>query len=659
MRVSDSKNCLTPAHSSEGLVHLKALRGSSIFLLIFLLIFISKGCVDQDFDAPPAGGTDPGLTPTLTIAELKAMHTLDQYEQITTNEIIRGIVISDDEEGNFFRQLVIQDETGGIEIRIDATDLFAEYPPGRQVYVRLKDLWLGDFNGLTQLGAAVTGQGNDRELVRLPESLLDQTIIKGTYGNEVVPQVLDINDFNASHISTLVQLNDVQFPEIYAGVTYADAVNQQTLNLEIENCDKDRMILRTSGFATFAGALTPEGKGSITGVFGVFGTDLQLIIRDLEDVNMTGERCQIGGGNTITIQALRDAFNGGQSTAPDGAIRGVVISDRTTLNTQERNLFIQDGSGGIAVRFAANHSYNLGDDLVIDVSQQQLTLFNGLLQISEVPLANAESQGQVALPAPRVATVNEILTNAAAWESTRIMINDVMLNGASTFNGNVTVTDATGAMIMFTRSQATFSATALPTGEVDMTAILSDFNAPQLVINSASDVSGGGTGGGDINEGFSSQTANMDVALAGWLNVAVKGARKWRVQVFDGNNYAQGTAFNDTAAEMETWLITPAIDVSTPKWLSFTSAQAFWVHDGLAVFSSTDFNGSDIQSATWTPVSADIAGSGDADHAWIPSGDIDLEAFSQPVYFAFRYVGSGPGGQTTSYRVDDIVVRDK
>ncbi len=632
---------------------------SSLFILMFIWVLVSPGCVDQDFDAPPAGGLDPGLTPTLTIAELKAMHALDEYEQITTDEIIRGIVISDDEQGNFFKQLVIQDETGGIEIRIEASNLFAQFPPGRQVYVLLKDLWLGDFNGLIQLGAAVTGSGNDRELVRLPESLLAETILKGTYGNEVVPQVLSISEFNLSHVSTLVQLNDVQFPDIYAGVTYADAVNQQTLNLEIEDCDKDRIIVRTSGFATFASSLTPEGKGSITGVFGVFGTDLQLIIRDLDDVNMNGERCQIGGGVFHTIQSLRDAFNGGQGIAPEGAIRGIVISDRTTSNTQERNLYIQDTTGGLAIRFAANHTFNLGDELIVEVSQQELSEFSGLLQINNVPLSNAERQGQLPLPVGRIATVNEVLTNGEAWESTRVTIESVTLSGATTFNGNLTVTDASGAMIMFTRSAATFAASSVPTGEVDITAIVSDFNAPQLVINSPSDISGGGTGGGDINESFTAFPNNTDVSISGWLNVAVKGTRVWRAQVFDGNHYAQATSFNDVAAEMESWLITPAIDVSTPKWLSFVTAKAFWVHDSFTVLSSTDFDGTNIQSATWTPLTAVTAKQSDTDHAFIPSGDIDLEQFSQPVYIAFRYIGSGPGGLTTSYRVDDIMVREK
>jgi hypothetical protein len=392
---------------------------------------------------------------------------------------------------------------------------------------------------------------------------------------------------------------------------------------------------------------------------GIFGSDLQLVLRDLEDVDMSGERCQPGGGVYFDIREIRDLYEGGQGTGPDGAIRGIVISDRTTNNTPSQNLFVQDASGGIVVRFASAHSFDLGDEIAVDVSQQELSEFNGLMQVNNVPLANAEVLGQQPLPDPRVATVNDILVNAAAWESTRVKVEKVTIGGGTTFSGSLTVTDATGGMIMFTRSAATFASQNIPQGEVDIVALLSDFNAPQLVINSPSDITGGSGGGGDLDESFTSISNNTDINLQGWVNVALQGTRVWRAQVFDGNHYAQATAFNDAAADMETWLITPPIDVSKPKWLSFVTAQAFWVHDGLSIFTSTDFDGSDIASATWEPLSVPIAGSSDPDHDWIPSGDVDLEGFSEPVYIAFRYIGSGPGGQTTSYRVDDIKVREK
>ncbi len=80
----------------------------------------------------------------------------------------------------------------------------------------------------------------------------------------------------------------------------------------------------------------------------------------------------------------------------------------------------------------------------------------------------------------------------------------------------------------------------------------------------------------------------MDINLPGWANIAVKGTRLWRAQVFSGNHYAQATSFNDTENEMEAWLITPPITLDEAKKLTFESAKAFWTHDGLTVWVSAE-----------------------------------------------------------------------
>src|SRR5262245_16941209 len=134
----------------------------SISALICLLVV---SCVDLDYDQPPPGGQDPNLTVNATIAQLKAMHTEGQYEEITDDVVLSALVISDDQEGNFFKQLVVQDSSGGIEIRIEISDLHNVYPIGRKVYIKAKGLWLGDYNGLIQLGAGVGVDDNgDPEL---------------------------------------------------------------------------------------------------------------------------------------------------------------------------------------------------------------------------------------------------------------------------------------------------------------------------------------------------------------------------------------------------------------------------------------------------------------------------------------------------------------
>lgn len=611
-------------------------------------------CVDQDFDEPPSGGVE-SPPPNTTIAELRGMHSLGNYEQITEAIVIRGFVISSDREGNFFRQLVIQDETGGLEFRIEMTDLDNLFPPGRQVSVNCQGLWLGDFNGLIQLGAAVTGEGNDRELERIPEPLVEDIFVTGTYGNIVSPKEKLISELNFNDVSTLIQLNEVQFANNELGQTYSQS--DFSTNRALTDCNLNDIIVRTSSFSSFASEKLPDGNGTLVGVLGVYNSDLQLLLRDLNDVNMEAERCG-PGGNTVTIGSLRSQFEGGNTLISDGAIEGIVISDFETGNVTGRNLYIQDETGGIVVRFGSNHSYDLGTQLRVIVGGLQLSEFNGLLQI-EAPDENGISLGSGTLPDPRTTTVSDLLSNLEAWESTLIKIEKATLSGNSIFDGSIIIDDGTGQILMFTRNQASFSGSPVPEGEVTVTGILSQFNDPQIIIRRTSDVQGGTTGGGNLNESFDAIGNNEEVILNGWANIAVKGTRTWQGKEFGGNHYAQATAFNDNEQDMETWLVTPEIDVTMTPTLTFESAKAFHVHDGLTVWLSENFDGTDIGSATWVEIEdADLADSSSEDHAFIPSGNIDLSSFSTgKVRIGFKYVGSGPGGQTTSFRVDNIVAK--
>nr|MDQ3018059.1 DUF5689 domain-containing protein [Bacteroidota bacterium] len=346
------------------------------WMMIIMIAIVPFSCVDQDFDAPPATDIDPNLPVNTTIAEIKAMHDLGQNEQITEDLTFSAIVISNDEAGNFFKQLVVADETGGIEIRVDMTDMFTIYPVGRKVYVRVKNLWLGDYNGLTQLGIAVDQSSGD--LLRIPEPLVSGIIVPASFNNPVVPKVVTIDELSIADVSTLIKIVGVQFTSGDAGETYADAVQDLSLNRIIQDCAQRSVILRSSGFARFAADLTPEGNGSVTAVLGIFGEDFQLTIRDVNDVDMTGSRCMT---NEFTIAALRSLYTGSATTVPAGSIRGVVTSDFTSQSVTGRNLYIQDATGGIVVRFDANHSLNLGDEATIDVTGGSLNEFNGLLQI--------------------------------------------------------------------------------------------------------------------------------------------------------------------------------------------------------------------------------------------------------------------------------------
>ena len=149
---------------------------------------------------------------------------------------------------------------------------------------------------------------------------------------------------------------------------------------------------------------------------------------------------------------------------------------------------IQDGSAGIVVRFDADHNFPLGQQLQIDVTGQELSEFNGLLQVNNVLLSNATDLGPGTMPTPRVATVAEIISNYNTWESTVVEISNATFAGGSTYEGALDVSDGTGTIVHFTRGAASFAGDAIPGGAVTLTCVITDFNAPNIFIRNLSDV---------------------------------------------------------------------------------------------------------------------------------------------------------------------------
>lgn len=72
---------------------------------------------------------------------------------------IKGKVTSDDTEGNVYKSLYIQDETSGIELKLN-NNVGVKYKKGTWVYVRLTGLYLGNYRMMLSLGGAPSESWN-------------------------------------------------------------------------------------------------------------------------------------------------------------------------------------------------------------------------------------------------------------------------------------------------------------------------------------------------------------------------------------------------------------------------------------------------------------------------------------------------------------------
>ena len=74
----------------------------------------------------PEYETAATLTPNITIQDLKALYKSGPVH-IEKDYVIGGQVISSDAAGNVYRSLYLQDETGGIEVKLGLTGLYNDY----------------------------------------------------------------------------------------------------------------------------------------------------------------------------------------------------------------------------------------------------------------------------------------------------------------------------------------------------------------------------------------------------------------------------------------------------------------------------------------------------------------------------------------------------
>ncbi|MEM8583079.1 MAG: DUF5689 domain-containing protein [Bacteroidota bacterium] len=490
---------------------------NKLFLLLgFFTIFFGSACVFEEFDEPPIRIL-PGLEGNITIQELKDLHILGTAgDAIPEGSILEAVVIANDEGGNIFKELFVEDETGGILLRLDLNGLSALYPVGTPVAILLDNLFVTDFAGKYQLAANADGE-------RIPESDVTSTVKVNEDRIVPVPTLLTIEELANEetfqrYINTLVQFDDIQFINSDAGVTYADVENNLSINRTLRDCFGNELVSRMSSFADYAGELTPTGNGSMVGVLSVFNETRQITLRTPADFNFNNDRCGISvGGDLISISELRDQFSGATtSVSTNTKIRGVVISDRTTENINFQNIFLQDGDAGIVIRFTSGHDFDLGEEIEVVISDLELSEFRGLLQVNNVPVENAVSQGSGTLPEPRLVDLSDVTAAPNDYESTLIRVEGATLSGGATLGGNLDVSDGTATIPMFTFNSASFANNSTPSGEIDLVAIVSDFDGVQLTIRDATDLEGGSTGGDpeqisltDVRALFSGSTTSV------------------------------------------------------------------------------------------------------------------------------------------------------
>ena len=243
-------------------------------LILLNLVFIS--CVKtDDFELPKSESKEISIDGNITgISAVKSNFkpaTEAIYVFSETNAWMEAYVVSSDEGGNFYKELVLQDKpenpTAGILLLIDANSLFETYNFGRKIFVKLDGLALWSNNGVHQLGIQNRG-----DVVAIPSSRIDNHLVRTTETAEIIPLELEISEFKEEHENLFIKLKKVQFNRnllrtehrfTFAGETTDEYDGER----QLESCETGAATtLSSSTFSGFNSLYLPENSGSVEGI---------------------------------------------------------------------------------------------------------------------------------------------------------------------------------------------------------------------------------------------------------------------------------------------------------------------------------------------------------------------------------------------------------
>lgn len=604
------------------------MKKSLIYIYTALLALagsVSLSSCDDDFERPPMVVPTAKRHANTTIAELKTKFytgesnyaTLVEKRDDGTDYIIKGRVISSDQAGNFFKQLVIEDETGAIQVNIDSYDLYKSYQYGQEIVIDVTGLYVGAYGKLMQIGSTPNNNYPGRIASDLATKQIEvnglaepEKIVAGEYTIAALNDLISNQEEFLAKQCRLVSIKDVTFKD--AGkATLADKDKNTSRTISDGTGD---MIVYTSGYSDFYDYYCPEGKGTIVGILSFFNRSWQIrLIGVSEDENVADTMRGL-----IGYELSKAPGTGGDTPTPTPT-----PGDAGTKEKPYTIANVQAGATGTGVWVKGYIVGWIDGKTLADGAK-----FNadGVTVSSNVMLADAADAATTAkiipvqLPSGEIRKAVNLQDNPANYKK------EVLLKGN----------------------------------------LVAYFGVPGLKEVSAAVIDGKEypMGGDDQPSGdvVTSLDENFDASTdipAGWFQKQAAGNKAWYVRNFNENNYITMSGFKGTAP-FDQWLLSPAIDMDkvSDKTLTFdtqvngygattTTLKVYIVTDPANLATATEIK------ATFATAPAAGADGKTKYSEWVKSGNVDLAKYKGKVYIAFRYQASKDANYAT-WCVDNV-----
>ena len=306
---------------------MKTLR--NILLLVATMLVITS--CEREFDVPPINEPRYDGEANTTIKELVDKYRGKELIQITDAIIIRGRVTANDISGNIYKQIQLQDETGGITIAIDRNNIYNNLRVGQEIFIECQGLFYGEYRGNPQLGNAYS-RDNDTNFAigqMAWERFQASAHLNGFPKPDLITSdTITIEQLNDSYIGKLVTVKNVSFQEggrePFAFPSSSGGVQTQSKTLVSAASASFSLIARNSSAANFASFIMPAGVGSVTGVISTFSGTRQITFRDSLDCSPRRFSTGQGNGTQDMPWIIEYALNN-QTSSLSGWIQGYIV----------------------------------------------------------------------------------------------------------------------------------------------------------------------------------------------------------------------------------------------------------------------------------------------------------------------------------------------
>lgn len=551
--------------------------------MVSALAFGLFACVDDDYDMPPVPDTIPVGT-AITIQQMRDLCAPNTVYRFNEDMSLYAVVTMDDKSGNIYKNSYVQDKTGAVNIVLKSSGSLYQ---GDSIRIGLKGMKLSWYNNLLQLDTVD----------------IDRNVFKQKTLVDIAPKVVTIGGLKTDLgllQSQLVKLENVQFVATDTAKTYANAAGLVTENRMLEDASGNQVIVRTSGYAKFAGSNVPNGSGSLVAIVSQYRNDIQLFIRSTSEVDMDGER--LGGGGGTGTGTETDPYDVAAAMANQndaiawvkGYIVGGIVYDPQTPGGIDYNTTTIDSP----------------DDVV----------FGADVRNTAVLIADSKTETDYT----KCVVVN--LPSGAVRSAVNLRDNPANLGKEFKVEGK----------------------------------LRAYFGIPGVRDLTGNYFLEGQTGGGNEDAIFSETfaTGQGNFTIENVLKPEVL-ASIW----YHNTQYSQmaaGAYKDGTNHASEAWLISPAIDLSSVSAATFTFEHAGKQFKApvtnLTIRVSTVYTGGEIKAEDWTEIAIPNHLSGET-NTFKSAGDMDLTQYcgNSNVRIAFRYTSTSTGAG--NWYVKNVVVK--